>query len=181
MWEDTVQSFSWDQYFMTLCYLVAMKSKDPSTRVGAVIVGPDNEIRSTGYNGLPRGIVDHRYRYEDREYKLLAVNHAEENAILHCAMNGVATKNCILYTIWQPCSRCSKIIIQAGIKEIVYDESFPGNHACQQQDWEKSMQISHEMLNEAGVQVRGFNGKLIDITGLYKGAIIEPNASRHPE
>jgi deoxycytidylate deaminase len=71
-----------------------MKSKDPVTRVGAVIVGSNKEIRSTGFNGLPRGIADTKLRYDDKEFKIMAVNHAEENAILNCALNDVATKGC---------------------------------------------------------------------------------------
>jgi dCMP deaminase len=164
-----IKSFDWDQYFMTMAYLVSMKSKDPSTRVGAVIVGPNHEIISTGYNGLPRGVADRNYRYADREYKLLAVNHAEENAILHCALNGVSARGCILYTPWLPCSRCTKAVIQSGIGEVIYDLNFPGNHEDQAGDWKKSMEISREMFNETGVVVRGFAGKLIAIEGMYRG------------
>lgn len=153
---------------MTMAYLVSMKSKDPSTRVGAVIVGPNKEIRSTGFNGLPRGVADRHYRYEDREYKLLAVNHAEENAILHCALTGISAKECTLYTPWIPCSRCAKSIIQSGIKEIVYDVNFPGNKDPKSEDWKLSMEISHEMLSETDIVLRGFNKKLILIEGLYK-------------
>ena len=164
-----IKSFSWDQYFMTLAYLVSMKSKDPSSRVGAVIVGPDNEIRATGYNGLPRGVADRNYRYEDREYTLFAINHAEENAILHCALNGVSAKECVLYTPWAPCSHCTKLVIQAGIKEVVYDVNYPGNQAKYEGDWKRSMEISREMLNEVGIVMRGFSDKLISIEGMYKG------------
>lgn len=176
-----IRSFSWDQYFMTLAYLVSMKSKDPSTRVGAVIVGPDHEIRATGYNGLPRGVADRNYRYEDREYKLLAINHAEENAILHCALNGISAKGCTLYSPWLPCSRCTKTIIQSGISEIVYDENFPGNRDGSKRDWERSLQISHEMLVEAGVHVRPFNDKTIRIAGLYGGQKFELDSIDKPE
>jgi dCMP deaminase len=175
-----LHSFDWDQYFMTLAYLVSMKSKDPSTRVGCVIVGPDKEIRSTGYNGLPRGVADRNYRYEDREYKLLAVNHAEENAILHCALNGVSAKACILYAQWMPCSRCAKAIIQSGIKEVVYDENFPGNHMHMADDWKKSLEISQEMLAEAGVVLRAFDGKLIHMEGLFKGQSFPLKTAKHP-
>ncbi|MCE2993603.1 MAG: deoxycytidylate deaminase [Alphaproteobacteria bacterium] len=164
-----LHSFDWDEYFMTMAYLVSMKSKDPSTRVGAVIVGPNKEIISTGYNGLPRGIADRNYRYEDREYKLLAVNHAEENAILHCALNGVSSKDSSLYVTWLPCSRCTKSIIQAGIKEVVYDTNFPGNIDGLEGDWKRSMDIAREMLNEVNIVTRGFSGKLIHIEGLFKG------------
>lgn len=167
-------SYTWDQYFMTLTYLTSMKSKDPSTRVGAIIVGPNNEIRSTGYNGLPRNIADHEHRYRDREYKLLAINHAEENAILHCASIGVSTVGCTLYCQWMPCSRCSKTIIQAGIKEVVYDSHFPGNNEMLQEDWKKTMDISQELLKEAGVLLRPFEGALIKIDGLYKEKTFDP-------
>ena len=88
-----IKNYSWDQYFMTLAYLISMKSKDPSTRVGAVIVGVDKEIISTGYNGLPRNIDDKLNRYTDKNYKYLSSNHAEENAILHCARNGISSIN----------------------------------------------------------------------------------------
>lgn len=165
---------------MTMAYLVSMKSKDPSTRVGAVIVGPDKEIRATGYNGLPRGVADRNYRYEDREYKLLAVNHAEENAILHCALNGVPAKDCTLYCPWLPCSRCTKSVIQSGIREVVYDVNFPGNHMHEESDWKRSMDISREMMNEVGITMRGFSGKLIQIEGLYKGQDFPLIMSHHP-
>lgn len=154
---------------MTMAYLVSMKSKDPSTRVGAVIVGQNREIISTGYNGLPRGIADRNYRYEDREYKLLAVNHAEENAILHCALNGVSAKEASLYVPWLPCSRCTKFIIQAGIKEVVYDTNFPGNIEGLEGDWKRSLDIAREMLSEVNIITRGFSGKLIHVEGLFKG------------
>jgi dCMP deaminase len=176
-----LHSFSWDQYFMTMAYLVSMKSKDPSTRVGSVIVGEDNEIRATGYNGLPRGIADKKSRYEDREYKLLAINHAEENAILHCALNGVSTRGCTLYSQWMPCSRCAKSIIQSGIKEVVYDANYPGNHQHNMsEEWKKSMAISQELFAEAGIAMRALKESLIDIKGLYKNQVFSLQFMPHP-
>ena len=160
-------NYSWDEYFMTMAYLVSMKSKDPSTRVGAVIVGPDKEIRATGYNGLPRGIEDREYRYTEKDYKYLASNHAEENAILHCARIGVSASGCTIYTPWIPCARCTKALIQSGITEVVYDTNFPGNHVEQQGVWEQSVEIARELLKEADVLVREFSGKIIQIEGLY--------------
>ena len=155
---------------MTLAYLISMKSKDPSTRVGAVIVGVDNEIISTGYNGFPRSIDDNIERYNDKHYKYLSSNHAEENAILHCARNGISSKGCSLYTPWIPCSRCAKIMIQAGIMNVVYDNNFPGNATEKQQTvWQESIRISKELLLEANVKVRKFSGKLISLKGLYQG------------
>lgn len=165
-----LHSFSWDQYFMTMAYLVSMKSKDPSTRVGAVIVGPDHEIRSTGYNGLPRGLVDHNYRYEDRDYKLKVINHAEENAILNCSLMGISARGCTLYCPWLSCSQCAKMIIQAGIKEVVIDKNHPGNKPDgATKDWEESMKVSREMFTETGVIIREYTGLIIKFQGLYKG------------
>lgn len=155
---------------MSLAYLVSMKSKDPSTRVGAVVVGTDKEIISTGYNGLPRDIDDKLSRYADKNYKYLSSNHAEENAILHCARNGISSKGCSIYTPWMPCSKCAKSIIQAGIIEVIYDESFPGNiKENQYENWQESMEISNELLFEANIKIRKFSGKLISIKGLYQG------------
>jgi dCMP deaminase len=167
-------SCTWDQYFMTMAYLVSMRSKDPSTRVGAVIVGADHEVRSTGYNGLPRNIRDDLTRYEDSEFKNLASNHAEETCILHCARIGVSTKGCTLYTTWQPCAHCGKMIIQAGIVRVVYDKNFPGNDQNLQENWQYSMAVSLSLMEEAGVKISCIDGKLIKLEGLYKGRKFDP-------
>ena len=161
-------NFSWDQYFITMAYLVSMKSKDPSTKVGAVIVGSDNEVRMTGYNGLPRNISDLFERYANKEFKNLAVNHAEENAIIQCARVGISSKGCTMYVPWIPCAKCSKSIIQAGIIKVIYDANFPGNKRENQKNWEYSISISLEILKEAGIEIRAFNGKLLQIEGLYQ-------------
>ncbi len=152
---------------MTLAYLVSMKSKDPSTRVGAVIVGDNKEIISTGYNGLPRGIQDLPERYNNRNYKYLAGNHAEENAILHCAKLGISSRNSSLYVPWFPCAACSKMIIQAGIKEVIYHKEFPGNEVSDR--WFESMEISKVLLEESGLVIRVFSGKIIEVLGLFNG------------
>jgi dCMP deaminase len=159
---------------MSLAYLVSMKSKDTSTRVGAVIVGKDNEIRSTGFNGLPRGIEDAQHRYDNKEYKYLAENHAEENAILNCARVGVSTDNCSIYTPWLPCAYCAKSIIQAGIKKVIYDVNFPGNDQKHQTEyWYNKMMIAKEILIESQVEIIPFSGELIEVSGFYRGESIE--------
>lgn len=168
--EKTRKTFCWDQYFMTFAYLVSMKSKDPSTRVGAVIVGTDHEVRATGYNGLPRGLHDYEHRYFQRDYKILAEVHAEENAILNCVINLTSSKGCTLYCQWHPCASCARMIIQSGIKTIVIDGNFPGNHHdTLGEHWKYNMHVSAEMLAEAGITVRKFIGNLIKIEGLYAG------------
>src|ERR1700733_15498817 len=87
----------WHRHFLSIAEACALMSKDPSTKVGAVIVGPDREIRSTGFNGLPRGIDDTDERLSDRDTKLKLVVHAEMNAVLNAARFGVSLKGCALY------------------------------------------------------------------------------------
>jgi dCMP deaminase len=163
--------FSWDQYFMTMAYLVASKSKDPSTKVGAVIIGPDHEIRSTGYNGLPRGLEDTLSRY-DRPIKYSIVNHAEENAILHCSRVGISAHGCTMYVPWSPCSLCAKAIIQAGIKRVVYHGRWPGNDNPNS-DWVESIRLAQEMFKETGVELVNYEGELISLKGFYQGKEVE--------
>jgi dCMP deaminase len=161
----------WDRYFITMAYLVSMKSKDPSTKVGAIIAGPDKEIRATGYNGFPRGVLDLPERYENKEYKYLAINHAEENAILHCARIGVSAFGCIIYTPWFPCSYCTKAIIQSGISKVVYHKEFPGNK--NNEKWSKSIDIAKSMLKEASIEIRCFSGMILEINPIYNGEIFK--------
>ena len=87
-----ILSNKWDKRFLDLAKHIATWSKDPSTQVGCVVVGPDREIRSTGFNGLPRGIEDTDERLNNREIKYPMICHAEENAIMHAA------RTCLLYT-----------------------------------------------------------------------------------
>ncbi len=110
---------SWDVFFLELAQFVAEKrSKDPSTKVGAVIADSFNRIVSIGYNGFPRGVNDCPDLYANREEKYKRVVHAELNAILNAArpVNG-----CTIY-IWPlfTCNECAKIIIQSGIERVVY-------------------------------------------------------------
>ena len=114
-----------------------------------VVVGADREIRSTGFNGFPRGINDDEERLTDREKKYPLICHAEENAIMHAARIGVSLKDSTAYVTWPPCSRCARSLIQAGIREIVYPETgkIP-------ERWIEDFTISDSMLNEAGVGVR---------------------------
>jgi dCMP deaminase len=119
----------WHEYFISLAKTVAQKSKDDSTKVGALIVGPDHEIRGTGYNGFPRGVIYTSER-QQRPAKYMWTAHAEVNAIAHAARVGVACKGCTLYLNWYPtpCADCAKVISGAGISRIIGpNEAFPGN------------------------------------------------------
>ena len=114
---------NWDKRFLKLAKHISEWSKDPSTKVGCVVVGPDRELRSTGFNGLPRGIEDNEERLNNREIKYPLICHAEENAIMHAARIGISLKGCTAYVTWPPCTRCARSLIQAGVSTIVYPEN----------------------------------------------------------
>ena len=110
---------SWDQYYLDICKVVAARSKDPNTQVGCVIVGPAHEIRTTGYNSLPRGIDDTIPERLERPTKYLWIEHAERNAICNAARCGTPLEGCTIYIELMPCMDCARAIVQAGIKEVV--------------------------------------------------------------
>ena len=107
---------SWDEYFMTMAYLVASRSTDESTHAGAVIVRPDNSVVSTGYNGPVRGEDNPP---QTRPEKYLYFEHAERNAIFNAAKHGSSLDGCKLYVNFVPCADCARAIVQSGIKEII--------------------------------------------------------------
>lgn len=115
---------SWDEYFMAVAKLSAMRSKDPHTQVGACIVSNDNRILSIGYNGATNGFNDEKFPWgregNPLETKYLYVVHAERNAILNYRGSRKDLENSKIYVDLFPCNECAKEIIQAGIKEVVY-------------------------------------------------------------
>lgn len=126
---------SWDEYFMGVAQLSGMRSKDPSTQVGACIVSSDNKILSMGYNGFPTGCSDEEFPWEregdELDTKYPFVTHSELNAILN--YRGGSLEGTKIYVSLFPCNECAKAIIQAGIKTVVYDcdkyDGTPGNRA----------------------------------------------------
>jgi dCMP deaminase len=145
-------SKSWDDYFMKMAGLVASKSKDKSTKVGAVIVGPDNEVRSSGFNGYPRMVTDDIDGAHDRNTRLLHTIHGEANAIVAAARVGIPTKDCRIYVTHWPCAECSKLIIQAGIKEVIAPK--PSDELYER--WKESMDAGLTMFREANVTARTY-------------------------
>ena len=115
---------SWDEYFMAIAKLSAMRSKDPSTQVGACIVSEDNRILSIGYNGAPNGFSDEKFPWaregENLDTKYPYVCHAEMNAILNYRGSKKDLENAKIFVDLFPCNECAKIIIQSGIKEVIY-------------------------------------------------------------
>jgi len=139
----------WDKRFLQLAKHISEWSKDPSTQVGCVVVGPDRELRSTGFNGLPRGIEDNEQRLNNREIKYPLICHAEENAIMHAARIGISLKDCTAYVTWPPCTRCARSLIQAGISTIVY----PKNIEIPDR-WMEDFNLSLNMLKEANISLK---------------------------
>ena len=134
---------SWDEYFMGIAMLSAMRSKDPNTQVGACIVSQEHKILSMGYNGFPTGCSDDEFTWarEGEDNKYFYSTHSELNAILN--YRGGNLEGASIYVTLFPCNECAKAIIQAGIKRIVYDsdkyDGIPSNIA------------SKRMLKAAGV------------------------------
>ena len=139
-------AISWDEYFMGLSHLSALRSKDPNTQVGACIVDNDKKVVSIGYNGMPRGCNDNDFPWEREggflDTKYAFVVHAELNAILNSTRS---VDGCTIYVSLFPCNECAKAIIQSGIKKVVYEsdkyDGTDGNIA------------SKKMLREAGVEL----------------------------
>lgn len=140
---------NWREYFEAIALTISQKSKDPSTKVGAVIYGKDNSIQATGFNGFPRGVFDdpdwwpERYKRPD---KYMWTEHAERNAIYSAAANGVSLKGSRIFTSMYPCSDCARAIIQTGIEQVV--TRMPDNGR-----WDSHYEVSTQMFQEAGVEV----------------------------
>ncbi len=144
----------WDKRFFELVDVVASWSEDTSRKIGAVIVGPSNEIRATGFNGLPRGVCAgdaERHSKEDGE-KYYWYEHAERNAIFNAARIGVPLEGCIIYANLFPCADCARAIVQSGLKALktyTPPESDP--------TYQRSFLVSKALLEEGGVELVYFD------------------------
>ena len=152
---------SWDEYFMGVAMLSAMRSKDPNTQVGACIVSEDNKILSMGYNGFPKGCSDDVFPWaregEPFDNKYLYTTHSELNAILN--YRGGSLEQAKLYVTLFPCNECAKAIIQAGITTVVYDSDKYADTPA--------VRASKRMLDAAGVRYYKY-----DHTGRHVGLIL---------
>ena len=141
---------TWDEYFMAIANLSSMRSKDPSTQVGACIVGHDNRILSIGYNGAPNGFSDEKFPW-DRDGDVLNtkyayVCHGEMNAILNYRGSRKDLEGAKIYVDLFPCNECAKLIIQSGIKEVIY--------TCDKYKDTDGVKASKKMLDECGVKYK---------------------------
>lgn len=159
----------WDSWFMEHVYLAAKKSRDPKTKIGAVLV-KDNKVISTGFNGFPIGVKDLKERYEDRDIKHSFVAHAEFNSIVSAARFGVSTYGSTLYSQGIVCSECCKSVIQAGVKELIVHKQWP--NLVHSDKWVKSAEISKIMLSEAEINIKVLD-KVLGVKGYLDGRIIE--------
>lgn len=153
MEEKRKDYITWDEYFMGLAKLSAMRSKDPNTQVGCCIVGRDNRILSVGYNGFPNGCSDDEFPWsregEPLDNKYFYSTHSELNAILN--YRGGSLEGTKLYVSLFPCNECAKAIIQAGIKSIIYEQDKYSDTP--------SVLASKRMLKAAGVEYRRYEGR----------------------
>ena len=148
---------SWDEYFMGVAILSSMRSKDPNTKVGACIVNQKKRIVGIGYNGLPVGCSDDEFPWERQggflETKYPFVVHAEPNAILNSTSS---LKGATLYVSLFPCNECAKLIIQSGIKHIVFmDNKYEDTDTCK---------ASRRMFDSAGVTYTKMKNIKVDLS-----------------
>jgi dCMP deaminase len=151
---------NWDEYFMSMCYFIAMKSKDQNTKNGSVIVGPDNEIRSTGYNSFPRGINDNLQERQERPEKYYWLEHGERNSIYNAARIGVSLKDCRMYTLGTPCMDCARGIVQSGISEVITHKKWDDSNI---EIWNEHAKKSLTLFKEANIKFRIYNDKIISV------------------
>ena len=144
----------WVEYFYNIANEVKNKSKDKRTQIGAVIVGNNKEIVSTGYNSFPRGINDWDEERQERPEKYYWFEHAERNAIYNAARIGVSTKGCTMYlTCGMVCADCARAIINAGIVRIFLKRG----GGAKSDKWLESAARSEMMFEEAGVSVQYYD------------------------
>lgn len=147
---ETIVTFTrWDMKFLGLAKYISTWSKDPSTKVGAVITDWENNVVSLGYNGFPKKVEDKPELYNNREEKYKRIVHAEMNAILLAKSN---LDRCSLYTYpFAPCSNCAKQIIQTGIYTVVAPKLDENDPLFER--WQKDLLFAKELLNEGGVDL----------------------------
>ena len=134
----------WHRFYLDLAQFWSQRSRDISTKVGAVIVRDDHTQASVGYNDLPRGMKHLDERYSDRDWKLAAIVHAEANAILN---SREPVKGMTLYCTFHPCASCASLIVQSGIKRVITPErEMP-------ERWAFNMNIAKTILSEGGVDL----------------------------
>lgn len=140
----------WNKRFMEVAILISNWSKDTSTKTGAVVVGPDKEIRATGYNGIVRGVRDEVSERYERPTKYDFFEHAERNCVYNACLTGTSLKGCTIYATHTPCTDCARAIIQSGISTVVTRKLEKRNDITSP-TWRDKLSYAQEMFQEAGV------------------------------
>jgi dCMP deaminase len=142
---------NWQDYFIGIAEQVKLKSKDQSTQIGAVIVGKDNEILSTGYNSFPRGLDDSKQYRQERPEKYYWFEHSERNAIYNAARIGVSLKDSTIYlTSGLPCMDCGRGIINSGIKTVYCKQVCTTTN---KEKWDEHQKRTLQLFLECGIEV----------------------------
>ena len=148
---------------MEIALHISTWSKDTSTKVGCVVVGPDREIRAQGYNGFPRGVDDDKSKRQTRPIKYAFYEHAERNAIYNACLCGVTLKGCTLYVTMPPCADCARAIIQSGIKRVYFLPPAPNAPAVNSAgNWRETVEASFTMFREAGVRATALKRETVN-------------------
>ncbi len=167
-------TIDWNVYFMTMSYLIARKSKDKSTNIGAIIVGQNNEIRSTGYNSFVRGLDDENESRQKRPEKYYWMEHAERNAIYNAARVGIPLNNCIMYTQGIPCMDCGRAIVQAGIEEVIVHKIWNDKIS---DIWKDHSKRTISMFKECNIKITEWDGKIDpNIRAFMRGDLFDVNS-----
>jgi dCMP deaminase len=169
----------WKETFMTMACLMAMRSSDKGTKVGAVVVNPTNVVLAMGYNGWCRGTSpwgDDDPRHE-RPLKYLYTEHAERNAIYNSARQGTSLENCTIYVTIMPCMDCARAIVQVGISKVIVhkdgQEAYDAAYGLADHRWTEDHKHAIELLAEAGVELEWWSGKLLQPKAFFNKQEVE--------
>ena len=144
---NSISPQKWGNRYRDLAKEISTWSKDPSTQVGAVVIGKGGQVMTQGYNGFPRRVRDTEERWANKERKYELVVHAEMNAIYNASLTGVSLKGSTLYVYGLPiCNECAKGIIQVGIRKVIATRPKIYNS-----EWDKSNKLAEELFSEAEV------------------------------
>ena len=163
---------TWEEWYFKIMYLVASKSKDPKTKIGAVLV-KNRRIISTGYNGICRGVNDKLPERSERPEKYLWYEHGERNAIYAAARYGIDTMGTTMYTNGIPCADCARAIVQSGVSQVVVHKTYENLSANAQKSknrdqWKGHNEASVAMFEEVGIELDVFDG-FLDVDAYFDG------------
>lgn len=144
----------WTEYFMAMLGPISSRSKDPNTQVGCVIAGPDNNIISTGYNSLPRGIDDSKEERYERPEKYYWMEHGDRNAIYAVARPHLVGTS--MYLTGMPCMDCARAIVQVGIAEVIFDKERHDKWIACTPKYGPDMERVIQLFKEANVKLTGW-------------------------